>query len=109
MLVSILHRVTGGGLSVVGAALLVWWLVAAANGPAAYEQFTVWATWPWALIVWVPLSWALFQHTLSGVRHLVMDMGVGYELSVNKLSAILTLAGSVVLTGLLWAYILGAI
>ena len=32
MAVSILHRVTGAGLAMVGLALLVWWLVAAASG-----------------------------------------------------------------------------
>lgn len=106
MLVSILHRVTGAGVAVVGGGLLVWWLLAAAEGSDAYATFTSWASWPWALIVWVPLSWALFQHTLSGLRHLVMDLGAGYELNVNKMWATATLVGSVLLTAALWAWIL---
>ena len=40
MAVSILHRVTGGGLSIVGLAVLTWWLAAAAGGPASYATFT---------------------------------------------------------------------
>jgi len=40
MLVSILHRVTGGALSVAGLAILTWWLVAIADGPEAYAKFT---------------------------------------------------------------------
>jgi len=106
MLVSILHRVTGAGVAVVGGGLLAWWLMAAAQGPDTYATFAEWATWPWALIVWVPLSWALFQHTLSGLRHLVMDVGAGYELPVNKFWANMTLVGSVLLTAALWAWIL---
>ena len=106
MLVSILHRVTGAGVAVVGGGLLAWWLMAAAQGPDSYATFAEWATWPWALIVWVPLSWALFQHTLSGLRHLVMDVGAGYELPVNKFWANMTLVGSVLLTAALWAWIL---
>ena len=34
MAISILHRITGDGLAIVGAMALVWWLVAAASGPA---------------------------------------------------------------------------
>ena len=37
MLVSILHRVTGAGLAVLGLGLLTWWLVAAASGGASGE------------------------------------------------------------------------
>ncbi|MEO6199165.1 MAG: succinate dehydrogenase, cytochrome b556 subunit, partial [Sphingomicrobium sp.] len=39
MLVSILHRVTGGGLAVVGLGVLTWWLVALATGTEAYAAF----------------------------------------------------------------------
>jgi succinate dehydrogenase / fumarate reductase cytochrome b subunit len=106
MLVSILHRVTGAGVAVAGGAVLVWWLLAAADGADAYRDFTGWATWKWALLFWVPLSWALFQHTLSGLRHLVMDIGAGYELNTNKFWATMTIVGSLLLTAALWAWIL---
>ena len=102
MLVSILHRVTGSGLATVGAVALVWWLVAAASGPEAYAVFTGWATSWIGIVVAIGLSWALFQHTLSGLRHFVMDIGAGYELRTNKFWALMTLAGSTVLTALLW-------
>ncbi|HYG48467.1 MAG TPA: succinate dehydrogenase, cytochrome b556 subunit [Allosphingosinicella sp.] len=105
MLVSILHRVTGAGLAVVGAAALVWWLVAAASGEEAYESFAGWATsWP-GIVIGVGLSWAFFQHTLSGLRHLVMDIGAGFEIERNKFWAVMTLAGALLLTAALWAYI----
>ena len=106
MLVSILHRVTGAGLAVVGGLILVWWLVAAARGADAYESFAGWAAWKWALIIWVPLTWAFWQHTLSGLRHFVMDIGAGFELSTNKFWASMTIVGSVLLTALTWAWIL---
>ena len=107
MLVSILHRVTGSGLATVGALALVWWLAAAATGEEAYETFTGWATSWIGIVIGVGLSWAFFQHTLSGIRHLIMDIGAGYELSTNKFWANMTMVGSLVLTILLWAYILG--
>lgn len=107
MVVSILHRVTGGALSVAGLGLLAWWLIAIAGGPGAYASFTKAAGHPLGLVVLVGLSWAFFQHLLAGVRHLTMDSGAAFELGTNKRFAILTILGSVLLTVLLWAYILG--
>jgi succinate dehydrogenase / fumarate reductase cytochrome b subunit len=106
MAVSILHRVTGGGLATVGALALVWWLVATASGPEAYAAFTKVATSWIGLIVGVGLTWAFFQHTLSGLRHLVMDIGAGFELGTNKLWANMTLVGAVILTLLFWVLLL---
>ena len=105
MLVSILHRVTGTGLATVGGAVLVWWLLAAAAGPEAYAGFAGWATHWTGIVVAVGLTWALYQHTLSGLRHLVMDVGAGYELSTNKFWANMTVLGAVLLTALTWAWI----
>jgi len=107
MLVSILHRVTGGALSVAGLALLVWWLVAIAGGPATYADLTAAAKHPVGLIVLIGISWAFFQHLLSGMRHLVLDTGAGYELSINKASALATIIGSIALTIALWVNLLG--
>ena len=109
MLVSILHRITGGALSVAGLALLVWWLMAIAGGPSAYAELTRAAAHPLGLLVLIGISWAFFQHLLSGVRHLVLDTGAGYELKTNKTWAIATIGGSIVLTIVLWAHLLGAI
>lgn len=121
MLVSILHRVTGSGLAL-AAALLVWWLVATATSAEAYATFTGvmgwltgagapegavgWIVYAIGVIVGVGLVWAFFQHTLSGLRHFVMDIGAGYELKTNKTWAVMTIVGSLLLTALFWAWIL---
>jgi succinate dehydrogenase / fumarate reductase cytochrome b subunit len=109
MLVSILHRITGGALTVVGLALLTWWLMAIAEGGEAYADFAKAARHPLGLVVLVGLTWAFFQHLLSGIRHLAMDSGSAFELSTNKRFAILTLVGSLVLTLLVWVPVLGDI
>jgi len=108
MLVSILHRVTGGALAVAGLALLTWWLWAIAAGADQYEAFVSFVlseTYgiPLVLIVLVGLTWAFWQHLLSGVRHMVMDSGAGFELRTNRFFAVLTIAGSLFLTALTWA------
>ena len=105
MLVSILHRITGTGLAIFGALALIWWLAAAASGPEAYQSFVDWATWWPGIAIGVGLSWAFFQHMFSGLRHFVMDIGAGYALPTNKFWANMTLVGSVLLTALLWFYI----
>src|SRR5438445_4508775 len=107
MLVSILHRATGTVLSILGLAILTWWLVAVAEGPDAYSHFTKLATSPIGLVVLIGITWSFFQHLLSGVRHLVMDTGAGFELGINKTFAILTIVGSVLLTMAVWFYFLG--
>jgi len=107
MVVSILHRATGIALSVAGLAVLTWWLFALSRGPDAYSTFEKAAHGPVGLIVLIGLTWSFFQHLLSGIRHLVMDTGAGFELGTNKTFAILTIVGSVILTALVWAWLMG--
>ena len=108
MLVSILHRATGDGLAIVGGGLLLWWLVALASGPEAYAGFLECAGGWLGKLVFVGLTFALYQHMLSGIRHLAMDTGWGYALTTSRLTAILTMLGSIALTGATWAIILYA-
>jgi succinate dehydrogenase / fumarate reductase cytochrome b subunit len=107
MAVSILHRATGIALSFAGLAILAWWLFALSSGPDAYATFTKAATSPLGLVVLIGITWSFFQHLLSGIRHLVMDTGAAFELGINKTFAILTIIGSVLLTAVLWFYLLG--
>lgn len=107
MVASIIHRASGVALSIGGLAILTWWLYAISSGTDAYADFTKVATHPVGLIVLIGISWAFFQHLLTGIRHLVMDSGATFELGINKTSAILTFVGAVLLTLALWVYLLG--
>jgi len=98
MLVSILHRVTGGGLSVVGLGVLLWWLGALVSGPEAYATFAAVMGSPIGLVVLVGLTWAFFQHLCTGVRHFVLDIGAGFELETNARWSVITIVVSVLLT-----------
>jgi len=106
MAVSIVHRITGEGLTFVGLPVLLWWLGALASGPEAYGDFNRIAGSPFGLFVLVGLSWAFFTHLCSGLRHLVLDTGANYELGNNKIGSIVSMAGGVVLTVAFWAAIL---
>ena len=108
MLVSILHRATGSGMATVGALLLVWWLAALAGGAESYAAFQdVFTTDAGSLnllgvVIGVGLTLSLFQHMMSGLRHLVLDTGAGYELKANKTWAMLTMVAAVALTAMFW-------
>jgi succinate dehydrogenase / fumarate reductase, cytochrome b subunit len=111
MLVSIIHRALGVGMALVGAPLLVWFLAAVAGGAESYagfrDTFTVEAgglnIFGW--VIGVGLTWAVLQHMATGVRHLVLDTGAGYELRRNKLGALATMGVSVVLTAAFWLFL----
>ncbi len=106
MLVSILHRVAGDGLAFVGLPVLVWFLAAMAGGEDSYSGFMGHATSWYGLVVLVGLSWAFFNHMSSGLRHLVLDMGAGYELDINKRFSVISVISGVVLTMAFWAAII---
>ncbi|WP_095011189.1 succinate dehydrogenase, cytochrome b556 subunit [Tsuneonella mangrovi] len=106
MAVSILHRVTGDGMALVGLVVLVWWLGALASGAEAYGDFLTLAGSPVGKFVLVGLSWAFFTHMCSGLRHFVLDIGAGYELKTNTLWSTLSMFGGVLLTAGFWAYLI---
>ncbi len=101
MMMSIVHRLTGAALYV-GTLLLVWWLLAAATGPEAFDYAASWFS-PWyGKAVLVAYTWALMHHMLGGIRHFIWDFGRGYELATIDLLSWGSAAGSLLLTGLIW-------
>jgi succinate dehydrogenase / fumarate reductase cytochrome b subunit len=101
MTMSILHRITGGALYF-GTLLVAWWLIAAATSEH-YFDFVSWVFGSWiGRLVLLGYSWALIHHMLGGLRHLVWDTGTGLEKHTASKIAWATLAGSIVLTILVW-------
>jgi succinate dehydrogenase / fumarate reductase cytochrome b subunit len=102
MVMSIVHRITGGALYF-GMVLLVWWLVAAASGPGPFADIN----WIFGTIigklVLLGLTWALIHHALGGVRHLIWDTGRGFDLAAVDAMSWASIIGSLVLTGAIWA------
>lgn len=94
---SILTRITGNAL-IVGALLLVWWIVAAATGPEAFALADGVLTSWFGDLVLLGSVWALWYHTLAGVRHLIWDAGFGLELETAEKMGAAIIAGSFVLT-----------
>ena len=104
-IVSILHRITGNAMALGAVVLFLWWLVAAASGPAAYATFMAVATGWFGTLVGIGLTWVFFQHLCSGIRHLIMDTGQGFDLATSRTAATATLIVSTLLTILTWVVI----
>ena len=101
MVMSIVHRMTGGALYV-GTLLLAAWLVAAAMGEEAFVFVNRLFAHPIGLLVLLGYTWAVVHHMLCGMRHLIWDTGRGLDLrSVDALSW-LTIVGSLAATAAIW-------
>ena len=106
MAVSILHRITGDGLALVGLGVLLWWLGALAGGDASYLAFTRHMGAWYGQVVLIGLTWAFFNHMLSGLRHFVLDIGAGFELNSNAFWSVVSPLAAIVLTVAVWATVL---
>jgi succinate dehydrogenase / fumarate reductase cytochrome b subunit len=102
MAMSIGHRITGAGLYV-GALLLAWFLLAASMDASAFAYFSGFIQSFFGRLILFGFTWALFQHLLGGVRHLIMDAGYGMDDPEREQMAQATLIGGFVLTLVVWA------
>ncbi|SIO40982.1 succinate dehydrogenase subunit C [Rhodovulum sp. ES.010] len=94
---SILTRVTGNAL-IVAAVLIVWWFLAAASGPEAFARADgVLTSWIGDLVLFLSV-WALWYHTLAGIRHVIWDAGRGLDLGTAEKLGWAVIGGSAGLT-----------
>lgn len=100
-LVSVTHRATGAVLAL-GALILVLVLAAAAYSPEAYaiihRHLDTW----YGQIALLGLTFSLYLHFCNGIRHLIWDVGSGFELDSVDRSAKLVIFISIVFTVATW-------
>jgi succinate dehydrogenase / fumarate reductase cytochrome b subunit len=101
LLMSILHRITGGALYV-GTVLLAAWLISAAMGERTYTTVNALFGHPIGKLVLFGYTWAVFHHMLGGMRHLLWDTGRGLMPRTANILGWLTILGSLSLTAALW-------
>lgn len=103
--VSILHRVSGVFLFA-GVAVLLWMLNTSLSSGDGFEQIKSLIASPVCKIVlWIVLA-ALAYHLVAGVRHLIMDFGVGESLEGGQLGAklVIVLAAALILLAGVWVW-----
>lgn len=101
-MLSITHRLTGV-INVVGALGLVAWLLATAAGPEAHAVFARHLGAWYGLLFLLGWTWTVSYHFCNGLRHLYWDTGRGFDLTTVYRTGYAVIAGSIVLTALVWA------
>ncbi len=88
-MMSILHRITGVGMSL-AFFLIVWWLLAASTGEEYFDTAN-WVLTSWiGILILVGSCFALWYHFCNGIRHLIWDTGRGLEIEQVKKSGVVT-------------------
>ena len=98
---SITHRLTGIVLSLLGAPLLLWWIVATSGGAVPYAAMTACLSgWAGKLLA-IAVTFSLSFHFFNGIRHLIWDTGRMLDIKDAYTSGWLVLAGSLASTAIL--------
>lgn len=104
-IVSITHRVSGL-ISIAGALVLLWMLSMSLASEQSFNELKETLSSPAVtIIIWGILA-ALAYHCVAGIRHLVMDAGIGETLEGGRLGAKLVVAISAVLIIAIGGYLL---
>ena len=98
-MLSILHRATGVLLSLAGFVLAAW-LLAVAGGSVAFDRFTAASASPLGQLLLLAVLFSLVYHLLNGIRHLLWDIGWGFEIPRVYATGWAVVALSVLLTAL---------
>ncbi|WP_225763537.1 succinate dehydrogenase, cytochrome b556 subunit [Stenotrophomonas sp. Marseille-Q4652] len=105
MATSILHRVTGIVLSV-GALIIAGGLLALMMGPESWNCFSGHASAWYGKAFLFAWTWVFAYHLCNGIRHVAQDFAIGFSKAAFIRSSWLSVIGSLVITALVWAYVL---
>ena len=96
-LVSISHRITGiiNIIAITFICLLASLLV---FGKSNYEFINLFLSSYVGKFIILGLTWSFSFQILSEIRHLIMDLGYGFELKTTKITGLIVIFGSIVLT-----------
>jgi succinate dehydrogenase / fumarate reductase cytochrome b subunit len=97
-IVSILHRVSGAALYLIGLPLLLYGVQCSLASQEAFDNFRAALANPLAKIVLIGLIWAYLHHFFAGIRFLLLDVHQGIELRPARLSSVIVLVVSLALT-----------
>ena len=97
-IVSILHRLSGAALYLIGLPLLLFGVQRSLASPEAFDSFRGALSNPLAKIVLIGLIWAYLHHFFAGIRFLLLDVQQGIELKPTRISSIVVLFASLALT-----------
>ena len=104
MILSITHRIIGV-INSVAMILICLWTISLLFGEENYEIIKIIFQSFFGNLLIISLSWSFSFHILSEIRHLIWDLGYGFDLKISKITGVITIIGSLALTILI--YLLG--
>jgi len=103
-LVSISHRITGI-INIIAITLICLWVSLIFISEKNYEMINLFLSSKIGKFFILGLTWSFSFQILSEIRHLIMDLGYGFELKTSKITGLLVMFGSLILTVIF--YIIG--
>ena len=107
-LISISHRISGV-INLLALVLILFWLVFLSLGENNYELFLLIINSFFGKFILIGFTWSMTFHLLSGVRHLIWDLGYGFEIKTANISGMIVIISSLVLTIIFWLFARGFI
>ena len=104
MILSITHRIIGI-VNSIAIILICLWTISLLFGEENYEITKILFQSLFGKLLITSLSWSFSFHILNEIRHLIWDLGYGFDLKISKITGIITIIGSLALTILI--YLLG--
>ena len=101
MILSITHRIIGV-VNSVAVILICLWTISFLFGEENYEIIKFFFQSFFGKLLIISLSWSFSFHKLSEIRHLIMDLGYGFELRATKITGLIVIIGSFVMTVLIY-------
>ena len=96
-LVSISHRITGI-INIIAITLICLLVSSLVLGENYYDYIYLFLSSQIGKFIIIGLTWSFSFQALSEVRHLIMDLGYGFELKTTKITGLIVIFGSVILT-----------
>ena len=100
-LVSISHRITGI-INISAITIICFWIFSLLLGESNYDLTKLFLQSIFGKFIIICLTWSFSFQTLSEIRHLIMDLGYGFELNITKITGLIVIFGSIFLTILLY-------
>ena len=107
-LLSITHRISGV-INLLALILIFFWLLVLSFGENNYELFLILINSFFGKFFLIGFTWSMNFHLLSGIRHLIWDLGYGFEIKTANISGVIVIISSLVLTILFWLFARGFI
>ena len=103
-LVSICHRITGI-INIIAITLICLWASLLLLGESNYENINLFLNSFIGKFIILGVTWSFSFQVLSEIRHLIMDFGYGFEIKTTKITGLIVIFGSLILT--VFFYLIG--